>query len=146
MLFSEVTYARTLISSSPSLPGWHVASDVDDNLYSILTFRWFWSNLAQNKWAWSARCTEIGLSPGDIPILSRRLPPPRSRIRSGVQVSASFQKLSRLVGRLGSGPRLVGRLGLRPRLVGRSGSGSRLVGQLGSAVRASASYSDQFFF
>jgi len=29
------------------------------------------------------------------------------RIGSGVQVSASFQKNSRLVGRLGSGPRLV---------------------------------------
>ena len=89
---------------------------------------------------------------GDRPISWRyshsvpEIAPPRSRIRSGVQVSASFQKLSRLVGRLGSGPRLVGRLGLRPRLVGRSGSGSRLVGQLGSAVRASASYSDQIFF
>jgi len=42
-------------------------------------------------------------------------------------LSASFfNKIVRLVGQLGSGPRLVGHLGSEPRLMGRIGSGVRV--------------------
>ena len=53
------------------------------------------------------------------------------QIRSGVRVSASFQKNACLVGQFGSGPHLVGRLGLGVRVSACFQKNARLVGQLG---------------
>ena len=51
---------------------------------------------------------------------------PRGLFLDTVQVSISFQKIARLVGRLGTGPLLVGQIGLGPHLVDQIGSGVRV--------------------
>ena len=56
------------------------------------------------------------------------------RLGSGMQVSASFQIISRPVSRLGLGSRPVGRLGLG------LGSGLHIMGRLASGILVSASF------
>ena len=47
---------------------------------------------------------------GLLTVANKKAEIPPSRIGSGVWVNTDFKKNSRLVGRLGSGPRFVGRL------------------------------------